>query len=292
MKQDITTLLWGPRHLGLFSLRLGRCAGGMHDRLTEQMQSSTQDDRGVEPRSVPLKEKLLNQVRQRRDSKLGELTAPVVPGGTEPRPPLKLPIDRLQAAPTAPVLALDVSAPAVPSVDVAAPLPTGLPVVSSGPGWSEEDERQQQEAIRTIQMLRRRQSQEPSDGRMKDHLEAHVSAERSRKEAAQQQVLCLEYELDGKEAALQMAEKHLDQRDAELLEVKQQLELLRAGDAAAEDAARIRSLRNELDEKERQLELKENHIQQLLASLQQHGNSLVGEGARLGATVSPTHHFR
>lgn len=27
MKQDITTLLWGPRHLGLFSLRLGRCAG-------------------------------------------------------------------------------------------------------------------------------------------------------------------------------------------------------------------------------------------------------------------------
>eukprot|EP00913_Durusdinium_trenchii_P030657 g28712.t1 len=268
----------------------------MHDRLTEQMQSSTQDDRGVEPRSerslgvrgdaerdetnkipltdttqVPLKEKLLNQVRQRRDSKLGELTAPVVPGGTEPRPPLKLPIDRLQAAPTAPVLALDVSAPAVPSVDVAAPLPTGLPVVSSGPGWSEEDERQQQEAIRTIQMLRRRQSQDGSDGRMKERVE-----ERSRKEAAQQQVLCLEYELDGKEAALQMAEKHLDQRDAELLEVKQQLELLRAGDAAAEDAARIRSLRSE------------NHIQQLLASLQQHGNSLVGEGARLGATVSPS----
>jgi len=189
---------------------------------------------------------------------------------------------------------LDTSLPAVPAQSVAvSPGAVARPVVSAGTGWSTEDERLQQEAIRTIHLLRHRaETVQDSNitGRVKE-------GEWSWKEAAKQQVMCLEYELDGKEAALQLAEKHLEQREAELLEVQQQLELLRAGDAAAEDAARIRSLRNELEEKERQLELKDTHIQQLLAILNQHGTSLVGgepertNGCGFGVGY-PTTHFR
>merc|ERR1712151_878991 len=104
--------------------------------------------------------------------------------------------------------------------------------------WSAEDEAAQNEAIRTIQLLKESggQNRRATEGRMQD-LEAELRAEqagrqecetqaaheRSRKEAAQQQVLCLEYELDGKEAALQVAERALERRDKDLQLAQQQV---------------------------------------------------------------------
>ncbi|CAE8649087.1 unnamed protein product, partial [Polarella glacialis] len=93
---------------------------------------------------------------------------------------------------------------------------------SSQLGWSRADEEAQSEAVRTIQLLAQRgSSSRGTEGRVAE-LEAQLQAERSarqeretqqahersRKEAAQQQVLCLEYELDGKEAALQERKQH------------------------------------------------------------------------------------
>eukprot|EP00438_Fugacium_kawagutii_P000360 Skav226445 [mRNA] locus=scaffold2660:386072:392731:- [translate_table: standard] len=96
------------------------------------------------------------------------------------------------------------------------------PVVSSGLAWSEEDEQQQQQAICAIEMLWKRADKD-------------VAADFSWREAAKQQVMSLECELDGKEAALQattggwqrcrvewwaaqVAETQLEERDAELEE--------------------------------------------------------------------------
>lgn len=251
-----------------------------------------------------LKDRILAEVRANRSRKLaeieerdkiqelqsrtGEPKAALEVSTVEPRPTLPV-ASKAQAEPSkwslgtaagtipvSPIHPLDMSLPAVArGSPTSRPLgsPTSRPLVSPGAGWSPEDERLQQEAIRTIEILRCKaeKAQDTSTTGRKE-----MAPEWSWKEASEQQVMCLEYELDGKEAALQLAEKHLEQRDAELQEVHQQLELLRAGDAAAEDAARIRSLRIELEEKDRQLELKDTHIQQLMAILHQHGSSLVG----------------
>lgn len=272
-----------------------------------------------------LKDRILAEVRANRSRKLAEIeerekiealqsysngepkaaleVSQVSP--FEPRPTLPVP-SKAQAEPSkwsigtaaatipvSPVHPLDMSLPAVLS---ARGSPTSRPLVSPGAGWSQEDERLQQEAIRTIEILRCR-AEKVQDSSTTSRKE--MAPEWSWKEAAKQQVMCLEYELDGKEAALQLAEKHLEQRDAELQEVHQQLELLRAGDAAAEDAARIRSLRIELEEKERQLELKDTHIQQLMTILNQHGSSLVGgesdrhtSASLFSVSAYPTSSFR
>jgi len=126
----------------------------------------------------------------------------------------------------------------------------------------------------------------------RQELEAQVSHERSRKEAAQQQVLCLEYELDGKEAALQVAERALERRDADLQQAQEQLRTLQVsqgsmgrldslGTQASEDQ-RCRSYRAQLVEKERQLELKDQHISRLLAVLRQQ------RGTEEESTMCPT----
>jgi len=303
----------------------------MRDRLQDLERSPTpgQDGenavlaaKGREFAAPPdLKDRILAEVRANRSRKLAEIEAREqfqefqshngepkaaleVSVSPEPRPTLPV-ASKAQAEPSlpwsigpgpaatipvSPVHPLDMSLPAVS----ARGSPSSRPLVSPGAGWSQEDERLQQEAIRTIEILRCRAEKDTSRTGRKE-----MAPEWSWKEAAKQQVMCLEYELDGKEAALQLAEKHLEQRDAELQEVHQQLELLRAGDAAAEDAARIRSLRIELEEKDRQLELKDTHIQQLMAILNQHGSSLVGgdsdrhtSASLFNVSAYPTSSFR
>jgi len=113
----------------------------------------------------------------------------------------------------------------------------------------------------------------------RQELDGQVSHERSRKEAAQQQVLCLEYELDGKEAALQVAERALDRRDAELQQVQLQVRLRQEGAAGTtnSDEIRVKALRQQLAERERQLDLKDQHISRLLSVLRQHRSIFVDE---------------
>ncbi|CAE8710929.1 unnamed protein product, partial [Polarella glacialis] len=161
---------------------------------------------------------------------------------------------------------------------------------SSQLGWSRADEEAQSEAVRTIQLLAQRgSSSRGTEGRVAE-LEAQLQAERSarqeretqqahersRKEAAQQQVLCLEYELDGKEAALQVAERTLERRDADLQQAQLQLRVMEGGlntvasVAATSEDPRLKMLRSQLGERERQLELKDQHIERLLNVLKQH----------------------
>jgi len=179
-------------------------------------------------------------------------------------------------------------------------------MLSSGallPGiWNATDEAAQTEALRTIALLGERQGNH-SDGRVlelegqvraecasRQELETQVAHERSRKEAAQQQVLCLEYELDGKEGALQVAEHTLERRDADLQQAQLRLRALQESNAAvatgysggpglgAEDL-RFAALRAQLNERDRQLELKDQHIARLLNVLRQHRSIFVEDDA-------------
>lgn len=165
----------------------------------------------------------------------------------------------------------------------------GAPSVTAAGGaslsWSAADEAAQSEALRTIQQLGRHggrftesrladlEAELRAERAGRQELDSQVAHERSRKEAAQQQVLCLEYELDGKEAALQVAERALERRDAELQQVQAHLHALQEGTTASflgGDETRVRALRLQLAERERQLELKDQHIGRLLHVLRQH----------------------
>lgn len=154
--------------------------------------------------------------------------------------------------------------------------------------WSKEDEEAQAEALRNIELLKQRGSRAGISDEKKTELEStvmfqkkntedltgQVSFERSRKEAAQQQVLCLEYELDGKEAALQILERQLEKREAELQQAMLALDSIAQGGAQAGGEPQVRALRAQLSEKDRQLDLKEQHIAQLLSVLKQHEDSM------------------
>jgi len=177
--------------------------------------------------------------------------------------------------------------------------------------WSQADDQAQREALRTIQMLGEQGHQSRfTEDRVSDleaelraerasrqEMDQQVAHERSRKEAAQQQVLCLEYELDGKEAALQVAERALERRDADLQQAQLQLRSLQEGAdqfssfAASSDDSRVKALRGQLVERERQLELKDQHISRLLNVLRQHRSIFVEEdstvcGSERSMTVS------
>lgn len=194
---------------------------------------------------------------------------------------------------------------------------TGVLSAASGPAsWTQSDESAQAEALRTILLLGERgNSSRHAEGRLaqleeelraeraaRQELGAQATHEAKGKEAAQQQVLCLEYELDGKEAALQVAERALERRDAELQQVQLQLQTEQEGldeygggaassNAAYEDA-RIRALRQQLMEREGQLDQKDQHIARLLVVLrQQRGSSNIDEyaGHNLSASVRGDH---
>lgn len=106
--------------------------------------------------------------------------------------------------------------------------------------WGKDDEAQA-EALKAISMLgqfgdksreaessiRKLDLELRAERQRRQDVEVLLGQERGRKEAAQGQVLCLEYELDGKEAALQAAERMLEQRDLDLMQVQQRLQALR-----------------------------------------------------------------
>jgi len=166
--------------------------------------------------------------------------------------------------------------------------------------WSASDEMAQSDALRTIAMLGERGNQsQQSEGRVaeveaqlraerasRQECETQVTHERNRKEAAQQQVLCLEYELDGKEAALQVAERTLERRDTDLQQAQLQLRALQESNASIaaghhtahlSDDVRCKALQAQLLEREQQLDLKDQHISRLLNVLRQHRSIFVDD---------------
>lgn len=172
---------------------------------------------------------------------------------------------------------------------------------ASRPGvWTHDDEEAQAEALRTIQLLgecvgdhsrvaENRVSDLEVELRMEreshEHFDSQLAQERSRKEALQQQVLCLEYELDGKEAALQVAERALERKSEDLQRVELQLQSLKeVTDQVARaggDDVRTKALRTQLVDRERQLQQKDQHIAHLISVLQ-HRNALDDESTVYG----------
>lgn len=118
-------------------------------------------------------------------------------------------------------------------------------------------------------------------------LAASFESERGRREAAQQQVICLEYELDGKEAALQVAERALDRRDTDLQQAQLQLKMLterleaqrRALSTTAavqaqpqpygSQGTRVAALQASVLDHQRQVDVKDQYIDGLLAMIKQ-----------------------
>lgn len=101
-------------------------------------------------------------------------------------------------------------------------------------------------------------------------LEELILQERNLKEAALQQVQCLEGELDGKEAALQVAERALERRERHHRETSPSPP---PPSASAHESRRLDKLRSRLREREQQLEMKERHIDRLLGALRRHHTS-------------------
>lgn len=182
-------------------------------------------------------------------------------------------------------------------------------LISAGT-WTAADDTAQAEALRTISLLGQHGTQgRRNEGRIaeledklrvesasRQEMDAQLAHERNRKEAVQQQVLCLEYELDGKEAALQVSERTLERRDQELQQVQERLrsaqeEPLRppsvVGSAAGSMAfsaagpgedPHTRAVRAQLLERDRQIELKDQHISRLLQVLRQSSSGGRGQG--------------
>mmetsp|Transcript_48018 Transcript_48018/g.133994 ORF Transcript_48018/g.133994 Transcript_48018/m.133994 type:complete len:437 (-) Transcript_48018:36-1346(-) len=170
--------------------------------------------------------------------------------------------------------------------------PDGMPTSFDFSTWGESDEAAQAEALRTIKLLGARDSFSKESASNVTQLEEMLRAEeaavveldaqlvneRTRKEAAQQQVLCLEYELDGKEAALQVAERALEGRDTDLQHAQLQLLQLQEGldrsmsdaSAQAQGDSQLRALRAQVVEREQLLHQKDQHIAGMLDLLRQH----------------------
>jgi len=119
--------------------------------------------------------------------------------------------------------------------------------------------------------------------------EVALNYERSRKEAAQQQVMCLENELDSKEVALQVAERALENRDADLQQVGAELQQLHSGlvrgfapATTMVAGAHLERLRAEVADRERQIHQKDEHIARLTQLLRQ---PRIGIGAQEAPAV-------
>mmetsp|Transcript_6648 Transcript_6648/g.14505 ORF Transcript_6648/g.14505 Transcript_6648/m.14505 type:complete len:278 (-) Transcript_6648:47-880(-) len=158
--------------------------------------------------------------------------------------------------------------------------------------WTPLDDAAQAEALQIIQLLASQRSGASDSEVHLQQLEVQLAAEQQSREdtklqlsqenhrlaAAQEQVLCLERELDEKEMELQVTEKELDQTERELQQVMLQLQtmkdeeralyspqLLQNNNQLLEEDVRYKAMRVRLLERERQLELKDQHIARLQA---------------------------
>jgi hypothetical protein len=249
-------------------------ASGSEDDAMSSVSGRQADSR--RPSVIGLRDKLLREARNERQRCL-EIAEAAEQRRTELRGCCSV------AMQTEPVFLLD--AP----VDSAAP---GA-LLGGKPCWSKSDDEAQAEALRNIQMLGARgHHSRHAEGRLaqleeelrvervaRQELEVHLSNEQTRTKQAQEQVLCLEYELDGKEAALQVAEKALERRDRDLAQAQFQArcaqdsyhEPMYAGslDTTYELEAENRNLRSMLQECDQTIEQKDQHINRLLSALRQ-----------------------
>lgn len=176
----------------------------------------------------------------------------------------------------------------------------GLPVADR-----DEDE-EQMEAIRTLAKLGELSNQSQckeatvselsrqiqTERQQREKFSTQLAIERSSKSATAEQVMCLENELDNREAALQAAEDALERRTEELEQALLRICVLEeaCGHSPVRESMVIESqwrlLRSQLNEKEHQLEQKDRQISRLHAHLRTRGVFLEEDSTTCGSERS------
>mmetsp|Transcript_19323 Transcript_19323/g.54617 ORF Transcript_19323/g.54617 Transcript_19323/m.54617 type:complete len:263 (+) Transcript_19323:62-850(+) len=155
----------------------------------------------------------------------------------------------------------------------------------AAPAWSRADEEAQAEAVQAIRLLSHRgPGLEPRVAGLEEELlgvYAQLRDESALRVAAQEQVRCLEYELDGKEACLQAMASAFEQCNSELQQARSQLSASQAkvaepAPSTTDREPHIKLIEAKVQAQEFQLQLKEQHISRLMSVLRHH-HSFHGE---------------
>eukprot|EP00746_Dinoflagellata_sp_MGD_P161621 gnl/MRDRNA2_/MRDRNA2_88836_c0_seq1.p1 gnl/MRDRNA2_/MRDRNA2_88836_c0~~gnl/MRDRNA2_/MRDRNA2_88836_c0_seq1.p1 ORF type:complete len:261 (-),score=62.53 gnl/MRDRNA2_/MRDRNA2_88836_c0_seq1:168-950(-) len=179
-----------------------------------------------------------------------------------------------------------------------------IPVPAAVPGhgasdWNAQDDIDQEDALKSLQFLgeqigrsselEAKLAEAPSREEQGDeliHLQVHLASlreslakERDQRESMQHQMMCLEQELDAKEATINDLERDLERKDEELSHVQRGQKR-----AIGCDDSRVRALEHQLRDREQQLEAKDGHIARLLSVLRQHRGKYFDEES----TVCPS----
>jgi predicted RNase H-like nuclease (RuvC/YqgF family) len=179
-----------------------------------------------------------------------------------------------------------------------------IPVPAAVPGhgasdWNAQDDIDQDDALKALQFLGEQigrsseleaklaeasSHQEQGDGLI--HLQIQLASlkeslakEREQKESMQHQMMCLEQELDAKEATINDLERDLERKDEELSQVRRGQKR-----AIGCDDSRVKALEHQLHDRQQQLEAKDGHITRLLNVLRQHRGKYFDEES----TVCPS----
>jgi hypothetical protein len=178
-------------------------------------------------------------------------------------------------------------------------LPDDRLAARAGPADSDKEDEAQAEALELLKVLGQRNTMSgeavskivelehalAEERRQKEELRQELEYERARSKAAQQQVICLEYELDSKEAALQVVEHALEQRDQDLERAlaQQQLQNILAQPCIVDDGR----FWQRVLERKHDVGLKESHIAKLV-SLLPPNSSKEDDAVTLSSGVSTT----
>lgn len=175
------------------------------------------------------------------------------------------------------------------------------------PAADGDDDEEQMEAIRALVKLgelgQQSQCKEArvselsrevqNERQHREEAHAELAMQRSCRESTQEQVICLEKELDSRESALQAVQTALERRTAELQQALLHMRALEEGYGRSGTSGRIvlmndecRHLRSQLNEKEHLVDLKDRHIARLLAELRTRGVFFEGVSTYCGSEKS------
>jgi chromosome segregation ATPase len=174
--------------------------------------------------------------------------------------------------------------------------------------WTGDDDAAQAEALRILKMLGQKddeprhskdtllrlQKELELESTKRAAVEARVKEERGKADAAQKQVLCLEYELDSKEEQISNLQSTLDLRNSELQQAQEhiralQVQLLdlqaqRDRDSSplrrqrgVDGLVHVRSLREKIADREVRHAEKDRQIKQILAVIGQNRSDAFAE---------------
>jgi len=161
--------------------------------------------------------------------------------------------------------------------------------------WTSVDAAAQAEALRTIAMIGERRSRDGEDVKELQakiqELDALVVQERYRNAAKQNQMVCLEHELEEKDAKLMMVSSELQRRESDLRKTESDLRSAQdqAGGFDIKSMQGLQEMKRLIEELKRQLKLKDEQIFQLMSVL--HEQRRLEDSTMVGTEHSTTSSF-